>query len=284
MVLCQDGTEALVKICDVDRNLEVKLDEFVNPNKPIADYRTDSTGITAEDLHGVSCSLVDDSPHNCLDDACTATKLVLVIIELGPDSIIPLVHEEVQETDMAKLPVAVSSQELHKVIPGDFIVEVEANKKGKDKYSAFANFKNPHEANEAFDKIEGNLEKDTIRRFQTLVSFHLDSGISGVLCVCKMAANNYSKVVAPMKRLLEGGEAVGEPKKLWTENHCTELKKAAGAGCNQCETHLKEIQRLKKELSRRDEKISNLNKLIVNLEKTRIVKGKIRKLLIWLYI
>ncbi|XP_059296334.1 small RNA degrading nuclease 3-like isoform X2 [Lycium ferocissimum] len=345
MVLCQDHTEALVRICAVDRNLEVKLDEFVNPDKPIADYRTEITGITAEDLDGVTCSLVDvqmsmkkllshgtilighslhhdlcalkldharvidisyvfkyrdqpsyrrpslnslsksvlgfelrkkDSPHNCLDDACTAMKLVLAIVELGADNIIPLVHEE---SEMAKLlvhriPVAVSSQDLHKFIPGDYTVEINANKKAQaDKYSAFANFKNQQEANEAFDKLEGNLEKDTGGRFQKLVSFHLDSSISGVLSVVKMTANNYSREFpVPMKRLLEDDKGVGEPKKLWTENHCTELKEATSAGCNHCETHLKEIEGLKKELSRRDEKISNLNKLIVNLEKTRIEK------------
>ncbi|XP_059296325.1 small RNA degrading nuclease 1-like [Lycium ferocissimum] len=339
MVLCEDGTEALVRICAVDRNLEVKLNEFVNPNKPIADYRTEITGITAGDLDGVSCTLADvqtsmkkllshgtilighslhndlhalkidharvidtsyvfkyqgqasnrrpslsnlcksvlgfelrkmGSPHNCLDDACTAMKLVLAKIERGVD-IIPVVSEEVQEPDTAKLlvhriPEAVHSQELHKVIPGDFNVEVKANKKGQaDKYTAFANFKSQHEANEAFDKLEGNQEKDTGGRPQKLVSFRLDSGISGSLYVRKMAANNYSKEVTPKKRPFEDEEAMGESKKLRTEDQSIELKEAAGADCNQCETHLKEIERLKKELSHRDEEISNLNKLIVNL-------------------
>ncbi|KAL9245812.1 hypothetical protein vseg_019418 [Gypsophila vaccaria] len=59
MVLCKDGTEALVKICVVDRSLQVKLHEFVNPNKPIADYRTPITGVSAKDLDGVTCSVKD---------------------------------------------------------------------------------------------------------------------------------------------------------------------------------------------------------------------------------
>jgi RNA exonuclease 1 len=37
----------------------VKLDELVNPNKAVVDYRTDITGVSATDLEGVSCSLAD---------------------------------------------------------------------------------------------------------------------------------------------------------------------------------------------------------------------------------
>ncbi|GFQ02824.1 small rna degrading nuclease 3 [Phtheirospermum japonicum] len=59
MVLCEDGTDALVRVCAVDRNLKVKLDEVVNPDKPIADYKTDITGISAKDLDGVTRSLKD---------------------------------------------------------------------------------------------------------------------------------------------------------------------------------------------------------------------------------
>ncbi|KAF0890718.1 hypothetical protein E2562_004218 [Oryza meyeriana var. granulata] len=59
MVLCHDGTEALVRVCVVDSNLEVKLDELVNPFKAVADYRTSITGLSKKDLKGVMCSLVD---------------------------------------------------------------------------------------------------------------------------------------------------------------------------------------------------------------------------------
>lgn len=38
---------------------QVKLNKIVNPNKAVADYRTEITGLTAEDLDGVTCSLVD---------------------------------------------------------------------------------------------------------------------------------------------------------------------------------------------------------------------------------
>ncbi|CAA7409782.1 unnamed protein product [Spirodela intermedia] len=59
MVLCQDGTEAVVRVCVVDHNLGVKLDKIVNPNKPVADFRTGITGICSQDLEGVTCSLLD---------------------------------------------------------------------------------------------------------------------------------------------------------------------------------------------------------------------------------
>lgn len=37
----------------------MKLDDHVNPNKAVVDYRTDITGVSATDLEGVSCSLAD---------------------------------------------------------------------------------------------------------------------------------------------------------------------------------------------------------------------------------
>ncbi|KAI3897606.1 hypothetical protein MKW92_022149 [Papaver armeniacum] len=59
MVECEDGTEPVVKVCVVDEKLKVKLNKLVNPNKPVKDYRTEITGITAQDLEGVTCSLAD---------------------------------------------------------------------------------------------------------------------------------------------------------------------------------------------------------------------------------
>nr|XP_045089594.1 small RNA degrading nuclease 1-like [Aegilops tauschii subsp. strangulata] len=58
MVLCHDGTEAVVRVCVVDNKLKVKLDTLVNPLKPVADYRTYITGVSKKDL-GVTCSLLD---------------------------------------------------------------------------------------------------------------------------------------------------------------------------------------------------------------------------------
>ncbi|KAF8098469.1 hypothetical protein N665_0266s0037 [Sinapis alba] len=59
MVLCDDGTEGLVRVGAVDRHLKVILDEFVKPDKPVVDYRTDITGITAEVIEKATLSLLD---------------------------------------------------------------------------------------------------------------------------------------------------------------------------------------------------------------------------------
>ncbi|KAG7560296.1 Ribonuclease H-like superfamily, partial [Arabidopsis thaliana x Arabidopsis arenosa] len=59
MVLCEDGTEGVVRVGAVDRNLKVILDEFVKPHKPVVDYRTTITGVTAEDVNKATLSVVD---------------------------------------------------------------------------------------------------------------------------------------------------------------------------------------------------------------------------------
>ncbi|XP_031096299.1 small RNA degrading nuclease 1-like [Ipomoea triloba] len=339
MALCDDGTEALIRVCAVDRNLKVKLDEFVKPSKAIVDYRTDITGITATDLDGVTCSLADvqrslkkllshgkilvghslyndlralqidhprvidtayvfkyrdeppnrrpslsnlckfvlgfelrkkGSPHNCLDDACAAMKLAIEKVEHDVDNVIPFVREKVQEeVQMAKLlvhrvPVVVSSEDLHKVISGEFTVEVKTNKKPRgDRYSAFAIFENQQAATEAFEKLDGILEKDTSGRPQKLVSFELDTGVSGSLCVCKMARHDSCKSNnASTKRPLQDEEPLGESKKSRTDHQGEELEKTnTTATSDQCETHLKEIERLKRELSQRDQEIANLKEI-----------------------
>ncbi|RVX23261.1 Small RNA degrading nuclease 3 [Vitis vinifera] len=192
MVLCEDGTEGLVRVCVVDRNLQVKLNELVKPHKAVVDYRTEITGVSAKDFDETTSSLVDiqrsmkkllshgavlvghslhndlkalkldharvidtafiykyenqpinrrpslnnlckamrqkDAPHNCLDDASAAMKLVLAKLEQGLDDAIPFVHEDVPENEMAKLllhriPTDVPIEELNRIIPGEFTME-----------------------------------------------------------------------------------------------------------------------------------------------------------------
>uniref|UniRef100_A0A803KY21 Exonuclease domain-containing protein n=1 Tax=Chenopodium quinoa TaxID=63459 RepID=A0A803KY21_CHEQI len=225
MVLCEDGTEALVKICVVDQDLEVKLHEFVNPLKAVADYRTQITGVSPEDLDGITCFLADiqkklkkllyqgailvghslsndlkalkvdhariidtsfvfklgdestkrrpslndlckacmlsvaikaqlsnlfdsfcsklswqfvlgfelrkkGAPHNCVDDACAAMKLVLAKIKDGFDSTIPVAHYDVPDSEKSKLlihriPKDLPNEELGRFIPGDFTIEIQ---------------------------------------------------------------------------------------------------------------------------------------------------------------
>ncbi|XP_010503682.1 PREDICTED: small RNA degrading nuclease 1-like isoform X2 [Camelina sativa] len=59
MVLCEDGTEGLVRVGAVDRDLKVILDKFVKPDKPVVDYRAHITGVTAEDIANATLSVAD---------------------------------------------------------------------------------------------------------------------------------------------------------------------------------------------------------------------------------
>lgn len=336
MVLCEDGTEALVKVCAVDRNLQVKLDAVVNPKKAIADYRTEITGISATDLDGVTCSLPDvqesmkkllshgtilvghslnndlqalkvdharvidtsyifkyangptrkkpslsllckaklsyelrkpGNPHNCLDDACAAMKLVLARLEGRVDDAI---LEEVKELDAGRkeldagrlfvhrIPVNVLGKDLQEVIPGHFTLQMKISR--KNTYSAFVIFKNMEEANEAFENLEGDLEKDSRGRAQKLVKFKLGSGLSGSVCVCKTCHDDSVKQLKSKKRSNGDEDISGTLKKLRTDQTCELIQDT-----NQCEVHIEEIQRLKEELSHRDQEISNLNRIIVAL-------------------
>ncbi|PQQ15175.1 small RNA degrading nuclease 3 [Prunus yedoensis var. nudiflora] len=302
----RDGSEALVKVCVVDENLQVKLDELVNPRKKVADYRTEITGVSASDLDRVICTLADiqkrlkkllsgetilvghslcndlqalkidharvidtayifkysdgpifrkpslnnlcksvlgyevrkpGSPHNCLDDACAAMKLVLAKIKREIGDIMPPVQDDVREVNMAKLllhriPITVPSEELHNAIPGNYTIEVKqpSVKAQGDKYSAFAIFKNPQEADQAYEKVQGNKEKDSSGRPQKLISFKLSKGVFTDLYVRKMAQDDSCAQVSS-KRALEVKEN-------------------------------SEIEGLKQQLKNKEFEISTLNKIV----------------------
>ncbi|KAG4982294.1 hypothetical protein JHK87_027043 [Glycine soja] len=119
MVLCEDETEA--------------LEELVKPNKEIADYRTKITGVSSQDLEAVTCSMADIQfiSNCCLDDAKAAMDLVLAKIKHGVDKEFPiaLVQEHVSKSELAKLllhkiPNTVNIETLHKILPGDFKIEL----------------------------------------------------------------------------------------------------------------------------------------------------------------
>ncbi|CAH1429204.1 unnamed protein product [Lactuca virosa] len=298
MVLCEDGSDALVRVCVVDRDLKVKLDELVKPEKAVADYRTNITGVSAKDLEQVTCSLQDvqDSmkkrpslndlckailgyelrkegePHDCLEDARAAMKLVIAKIEAGVDKNIPLNQTNVVEgSDAMKLlchriPVAIPGEKLLEIIPGDFTIEVKENKKGKgDKYSALAVFKNKQEADKVYEGLKGDEIKDSSGRPQKLILFKLESGLGGSLYVRKMVQPGGSnvQVAASNKRGAEEEVPAQHHKKLKTEDETMELKQQTVV-CEHCDGYLKEIESLKKKLSERDQEISTLHKIIVS--------------------
>ncbi|KAJ1389954.1 RNA exonuclease 1-like, exonuclease domain [Sesbania bispinosa] len=331
MVLCEDGTEALVKVCVVDHNLEVKLHELVKPDKAIVDYRTEITGVSSQDLESVSCSLADiqksmkkllangtilvghslhndlrvlkidhvrvvdtayifhsldgsihrrpslnslcqavlghevrekGAPHNCLDDACAAMKLVLAKIKHGVDREFPLalVQEPVPESETAKLllhgiPATVNSETLHEIVPGDFTIEPKPSRKGpRGKYSALAIFKNPQEAHAAYENVHGDQTKDSFGRPQKLVTFQLSADRTVSLYVRKMTTGEPHDP-NPSKRALQVDNAVDVSKKAKTD---PEIEEALGSSKGDIGTYLNEIEALNQRLKQNDLEIESL--------------------------
>ncbi|KAL2333503.1 hypothetical protein Fmac_014716 [Flemingia macrophylla] len=358
MVLCEEGTEALVKVCVVDHNLEVKLNELVKPDKAIVDFRTEITGVSSQDLKEVTCSLADiqksmkkllsngtilvghslhndlnvlkldyvrvvdtsyifqsldgsihrrpslnrlcqvvlghevrdnGAPHNCLDDARAAMNLVLAKIKHGVDREfpIPLVQEHVPEGEMAKLllhkiPNTVNNETLHKILPGDFKIEVKPSRKGQgEHYTALAIFKNPQEADAAYENVQGSQLKDTSGLPQKRISFRLSSGMTVNLYVRKMATNEPNDRTSS-KRALQMDEEVDVSKKAKMDQKIEE-DAPTSFDKSDTETHSKEIeelnQRLKqseleieslrKQLTQKDYEISMLHKLVSSLRKRK---------------
>ncbi|KAJ0253698.1 Small RNA degrading nuclease 1 [Hirschfeldia incana] len=259
MVLCDDGTEGLVRVGAVDRHLKVILDEFVKPDKHVVDYRTDITGITAEDIEKATLSLVDiqetlqpflsngailvghslnkdlevlkiDHPkvidtslvfkysnarrpkraslnnlcksilgyevrkagvsHDCVHDATAAMKLALAVIEKRANTTIPP-SKEMLEVEKAKLfihkiPHNVTSQELEKILSGEFTLDVKPAKTSRGCYCAFVVFHSSKEADQAFENVDGDQGQDSFGLPQKLVIFKLTSGSRVSIYVRKM--------------------------------------------------------------------------------------------------
>ncbi|GMN34538.1 hypothetical protein TIFTF001_004739 [Ficus carica] len=266
MVLCVDGTEALVKVCVVNHNLKVKLDEIVRPNKAVADYRTEITGITAADLEGVMYSLADvqsllgyelrkkDSPHNCLDDACAAMKLVIARLKNQVEDTIPLTEVDVRECDTSKLflhkiPVYVPSEELLKVMPGDFTIELKPSWKFRgNKYSAYAIFKNSQEAEQAYEDVRGTKEKDSFGRPQKLITLKLSNDKTCSIYVRKMVHGDDLEGDVSRKRADPVEETSNGSKKLKIDENVKEETMSD-------QDHHEEIEVVKKERKARDSEI-----------------------------
>ncbi|XP_015865911.2 small RNA degrading nuclease 3 isoform X6 [Ziziphus jujuba] len=286
MVECVDGTEALVKICVVDRNLEVKLDKLVKPNKGVANYRTEITGITDADLDGVTCSLADiqKSMKKLLSNGT-----ILVGHSVNNDlKVLKVDHAWVIDTSL-----------IFKYSDGPTFRRPSLNNLCKpskkpqgDKYSVYVVYKNSQEAQQAYEDVKGNQEKDSYGRPQKLVTFQLSTGIVGNLYVRKMAHDDSVQQVSSKKRALQVEENSVMSKKLITErtilkenladskqlcDHLKEiesLKEQLKQTSDQCSDHLEEIERLKQELGNRDFEISVLNKMVSKLQKDKKLKKK----------
>ncbi|KAG6553638.1 hypothetical protein Mapa_004552 [Marchantia paleacea] len=59
MVLCDDGTSQVVRVCVVDRDLQTIIDTLVQPSKKVKEYKSHITGVTAEDLKSVTVTQSD---------------------------------------------------------------------------------------------------------------------------------------------------------------------------------------------------------------------------------
>ncbi|PIA27135.1 hypothetical protein AQUCO_08300076v1 [Aquilegia coerulea] len=344
MVLCEDNTEAVVQVCVVDKNMEVKLNELVNPNKAVADYRAEITGISAKDLEGVTYSLAniqkklkkllrhgtilvghslnndlralkldharvidtsfifntptrrkpslnnlcktvlgyevrkDGAPHDCLNDARAAMKLVLAKLERGIDSKIAWAAKDVLESGPAKLllhaiPRSVPQKELHKIFP-NFTFELQPRlnvRKQQQKYSVDAVFKDPEEAHEAFESIKRKEELDSFGLPQKLVLFEFSTGLPATLYVRKMppdgSRDNPNSLMKPTVEEVKDGGVLQQ---------CTSNKRSADVedrdeckkpkiDSSECENPLEEIKRLKKELRQREDEVANLQKIVAAL-------------------
>ncbi|KAK1586371.1 hypothetical protein Q3G72_001925 [Acer saccharum] len=142
--------------------------------------------------------------------------------------------EQILESEKAmlllhKIPISVPSEELHRVVPGDFNFAVrvkndqlKANARGRN-YCAVVIFSNPQEADQAFENVNGKPEKDSAGLPQKLVEFQFDAGITTKLYVRKMARDNPYEVWRKKRVLLfQGKENSGESKKLNTEQKIKE--------------------------------------------------------------
>ncbi|XP_020080019.1 small RNA degrading nuclease 1-like isoform X3 [Ananas comosus] len=311
MVLCQDGTESVVKVCAVDQNLEVKLNKVVNPNKAVADYRTHITGISAKDLEGVTCSLVDvqknlrkllshgsilvghslyndlhalkfdypqvidtsyifkymdlptgaspslnnlcksvlgfavredGEPHNCLNDARAAMKLVLAKLEHGFDD--PIEASGNNQTDVR--------------VRGE-------------SYSTFVSFRNAAEANEAFKVLDGRESKDSCGRPQKHIFLKLSSGQTTSFYARKMTADAVFKKCDTSKK--RAGEVENINSELEQAQDDTSESKRQRTCPHPCK-HVTEIERLKQELREREDEIFHLQKILCTVAKKHGLQQK----------
>jgi len=59
MVVCEDNEKEVVRVCAVGSDCQTLLDELVLPSKEVKDYLTNITGVSANDLEGVTVTQAD---------------------------------------------------------------------------------------------------------------------------------------------------------------------------------------------------------------------------------
>ncbi|KAJ4877631.1 Small RNA degrading nuclease 3 [Raphanus sativus] len=356
MVTCEDGSEAVVRVGAVDRDLKVVLDKFVKPSLPVVDYKTEITGVTAEDLEKATLSVADiqkklrrflskgtilvghglhndlqvlkvdharvidtslvfkysgannsripsllnlcksvldeelrmeGAAHNCVHDAAAAMKLVLAVVEKGVETLIPQTEQmlEVEKTIheakkaslyLHKIPHNVPSQELRGVIMGDFKVDVKPPKKLGGYYSAEVVFSSQEEANEAFEKVDGDIVKDTMGLSQKMVQFKLNSGSVSRLYVRKNVQDG--EEVSAKKRSNTEEEKNVSCKRQKRENDSEETTREEN-GSSQgsiCEDHIKEIEELKEKLKTTVEENEELKEKLKAKDENEELKEKLK--------
>ncbi|KAG9146313.1 hypothetical protein Leryth_008002 [Lithospermum erythrorhizon] len=289
MVLCKDGTEALARVCAVDRHLQVKLDKFVMPNKEIADYRTEITGIEAKDLEGVTLSLSDvqrslkkilshgsilvghglsnDLRALNLDHSRVIDTSYLFKYENERPNERPSLYNLCKVFRPPARRVTTNCQklsDLDSIIPGDYTIEVKAKRPKAEKYSAFAIYKSQQEADEAFCTLESIQTADAIGRPQKSINIKTRSGMTAHIWVCKMGNGGSLDNSTSKKRLAKDEVGLSESKRSRVVPTNGEMKEN-DASSYSCDDHLKEIERLRKEIGERDTEIAHLNKIVVAL-------------------
>ncbi|KAH0458069.1 hypothetical protein IEQ34_013384 [Dendrobium chrysotoxum] len=191
----------------------------------------------------------ENEPHDCRKDAEAAMNLVLAKLEHGfddPIKIVKRVPDFSHAMLLHRIPVDVPCQELKKVFPQDFNVEIKADLKIRGHfYSTRAIFKDASEASNVFQRIEGPEKKDSEGRPQKLVSLKLSTGQITSFYVCKMSSSppEYSK-------RQRTSSFIGSD----------EGRTCSSESCK----HAKEICRLKQELSAREDEILNLQKILAD--------------------
>ncbi|WZZ26850.1 hypothetical protein YC2023_010251 [Brassica napus] len=163
MVLREDGTEGLVRVGAVDRHGKVILDKFVKPAKPIVDYRTAITGLTAHDIEKATLTVVD----------------------------IQMLEAEKSRLFIHRIPSYVPSEKLNLVLAGEFHstkfkLDVKPAKTQGGNYCALVVFDSSKEADQAFENVNGYKERDSFGLPQKLSSLKLNSGLSASCYVRKM--------------------------------------------------------------------------------------------------